>query len=160
MRRRDKRFVLTMLLAGGLTFPSGTGLANESVPPRSPSDDAVLAVEAEVMNAYNSGDPALAASRYAIDAYVFIPGQPAKHGRAAIMANIARFMQDPNFKLEYRNERVTVAASDDLATTRGDLKVTYTDRETRQPRTSASSYLLVLRRDATSGWQVLEDISF
>jgi ketosteroid isomerase-like protein len=112
------------------------------------------------MNSYNGGDPALAARHYATDAFVFIPGQPVTHGRDAIMANIARFMQDENFKLGYENERVSVAASNDLAHTRGKLRVTYTDPKTRAARTITSNYLLVMRRDPQSGWQVIEDISF
>lgn len=76
------------------------------------------------------------------------------------MANIARFMQDANFKLSYENERVSVAGSNDFAHTRGKLHATYTDPKTRTARTIRSNYPLVMRRDPQSGWQVVEDISF
>ena len=69
-------------------------------------------------------------------------------------------MRDANFKLGYKNETLSVAASNDVAYTRGKLQVTYTDPETRAARTINSNYLLVLRRESKLGWQVVEDISF
>lgn len=160
MSTTGMRFFAPILLAG-CTLNQGVSASAE--PPTnvlSSPERAVRAFEAEVMNSFNGGDAALAARHYATDAFVFIPDQPVTHGRDAIMANIARFMQDENFKLGYRNERVSVAASNDLAHTRGKLQVTYTDPKTRAARTITSNYLLVMRRDPQSGWQVVEDISF
>ena len=67
------------------------------------------------MNSYNGDDAKRAASFYANDAFVFVPGQPSVRGRDAIAANIARYMQDPHFALGYTNELTTVSASGDLA---------------------------------------------
>ena len=120
----------------------------------------VRAFEAEVMGAYNRGDAARAASHYATDAFVFIPNQPPTTGRAAIAANIARFMQDPNFRLGYVNQSTEVSSSSDLAYTRGKLTVTYSDPKANAPRTINSNYLLVMRRKPGSEWQIVEDISF
>ena len=160
MSRTSMRLLAPALLAGCTLMQSGSASAEAPTNMPSRAEQAVRAFEAEVMNSYNSGDAALAARHYAMDAFVFIPGQPVTHGRNAIMANIARFMQDSNFRLGYENERVSVAASNDFAHTRGKLQVTYTDPKTRAVRTTTSNYLLVMRRDPLSGWQVLEDISF
>lgn len=154
------RLLAPVLLAGCALMPGGSASAEAPTDMPSSPEQAVLAFEAEVMSSYNGGNAALAARHYATDAFVFIPGQPATRGREAIMANIARFMQDANFKLGYENERVSVAASNDFAHTRGKLHVTYTDPKTRAARTTSGNYLLVMRRDPNTGWQVLEDISF
>ena len=153
------RLLLPVLLLG-IVVMTPPAFADTPVQTNSSDEQAVLAFEAAVMSSYNRGDAAAAANHYAIDALVYIPGQPTKVGRNAIAANIARFMQDANFKLGYKNDLVSVAASNDLARTRGMLEVTYTDPQTRSARTITSNYLLVLRRDPKDGWQVVEDISF
>ena len=160
MSRTSMRLLAPVLLAGCTLIQGDSASAEASTNTPSSSEHDLRAFEAEVMNSYNGGNATLAARHYAMDAFVFIPGQPATHGRSAITANIARFMQDPNFKLGYKNERASVAASNDLAHTRGKLQVTYTDPKTRAARTITSNYLLVMRRDPQSGWQVVEDISF
>jgi ketosteroid isomerase-like protein len=160
MLRTGMRLLSPVLLAGCIVMQSGAASAEAPTHMPSSSEQAVLAFEAEVMNSYNGGDAALAARHYAADAFVFIPGQPVTRGRASIAANIVRFMQDANFKLGYKNERVSVAVSNDLAHTRGKLQVTYTDPKTRAARTITSNYLLVMRRDPQFSWQVVEDISF
>ena len=123
-------------------------------------EQTVRAFEAEVFSAYNHRDADLAAGHYASDAWVFIPGQQVARGREAIAANIARFMKDPNFKLGYTNEKLCVAANNDMAYSRGKLQVSYTDPKTQAVRTITSNYLLVMRKDSKAGWQVVEDISF
>jgi uncharacterized protein (TIGR02246 family) len=123
-------------------------------------EDYVRSFEAEVMNSYNSGDAARAASHYADDALVFVPEQPPAKGRDAIAKNIARFMQDPRFRLDYVNDLIVIAASGDLAYTRGKLIVTYTDPLTKNARKTNSNYLLIVRKKPSARWEVVEDISF
>jgi ketosteroid isomerase-like protein len=120
----------------------------------------VLAFEAKVMDSYNQGDAVRAAGLYAKDAYVVGQEPTPTRGRDRIATNISRFMRDPNFALSYVNEIVGVSASGDLAYTRGKLKVTVTDRKTNSAQAFTGSYILVMRREATSGWQVVEDISY
>lgn len=139
------RLLAPVLIAGCTLIQGGSASAQAPTNMLSSPEQAVRAFEAEVMTSYNGGDAALAARHCATDAFVFIPGQPATRGREAIMASIARFMQDANFKLGYKNERVSVAASNDFAHTRGTLQVTYTEPETRAARTVTSNYLLVMR---------------
>lgn len=123
-------------------------------------EQSVRSFEVEVFSAYNQGNAARAARHYASDAWQFIPGQSPSSGREAIAENITRFMQDPNFKLGYTNEVLSVAASNDVAYTRGKLQVSFTDPKTQAARTITSNYLLMMRRDPQVGWQVVEDISF
>lgn len=150
---------LLMLAAPNFTGGCIAGAPTPSRPPTSVQQE-VRAFEAEVMKSYNRGNAAQAASHYANNAFVFIPGQPPTRGREAISANITRFMQDPNFRLAYKNEALEVTASNDLAYTRGTLQVTYTDKQSGAVRTTNGNYLLVLQREPDLGWQVVEDISF
>lgn len=143
------------LIGGGcVSTPRSHGVAAAQL------EAEVRSFEAAVFSAYNGDDPARAATFYANDAFVFVPDQPHTKGREAIAANIARYMQDPHFALGYVNELTHVSASGDLAYTRGKLTVTYTDRRTKAARTIKSSYLLVMRREPSAVWQVVEDISF
>lgn len=152
--------LLPPLIFCGCMLQSGPASAEAPTLVSASYEQAVRSFEAEVMNSYNQGDAAQAARHYATNAVQFIPGQPTTRGRDAITSNIARFMQDANFKLGYKNETLSVAAGNDLAYTRGKLQVTYTDPKTRAARTINSNYLLVMSRDPKSGWQVVEDISF
>ena len=159
MATAGTRSFLPLILLSSVLHAAPATPAGSDKPTRS-SEQNVRDFESEVFSAYNQTDAARAAHHYAKDAWVFIPGQPSVRGREAIGANIARFMKDPNFKLGYTNGVVSVSASNDLAYTRGRLQVTYTDPKTQAARTITSNYMLVMRRDAEAGWQIVEDISF
>jgi ketosteroid isomerase-like protein len=123
-------------------------------------ENGVRAFEAEVLGSYNRGDPARAASYYAADAVAFVPNKPPIIGREAITADIARYAKDPNFRLSYVNKAISVSASSDLAYTRGEWTMIRTDPKVNSARTINGNYLLVMRRQPSSEWQVVEDISF
>ncbi len=144
----------SLLLLGCAAIPHPPSAASASV------ESGVRAFEAEVFASYNGGDAARAASHYAADAVSFIPNKPPINGREAIAADIALYTQDPNFRLGYVNKAIKVSASSDLAYTRGQWTVTYTDPKANSARTINGNYLLVMRRQPSSEWQVVEDISF
>jgi ketosteroid isomerase-like protein len=159
---KTSRDLLVMLVWGAPYLLLSGCVATSDRPSTAPAslERDVRAFEAEVFASYNGGDAARAARHYAADAYVFIPNQPPAQGRDAVAANIARYMEDPNFRLDYVNQSTEVSASSDLAYTRGRLSVTYTDSQANSARTVNSNYLLVMRRQPGSGWQVIDDISF
>jgi ketosteroid isomerase-like protein len=154
------RLLMALIFLTSLSAHGASALAGGSHEAEASPEQAVRSFEAEVFSAYNQGDATLAAGHYASDAWVFIPDQPVARGREAIAANIARFMKDPNFKLGYTNETLSVAANNDKAYSRGKLQVSYTDPKTQAARTITSNYLLIMRKDSRVGWQVVEDISF
>jgi ketosteroid isomerase-like protein len=55
------------------------------------------------------------------------------------------------------SDRIQVAASGDLAYTRGHYSMTMTDPVSRKPAASGGSYLTVWRRQADGGWKAVED---
>jgi ketosteroid isomerase-like protein len=142
------------LLLGCAATPQPPSAINASL------ENGVRAFEAEVLGSYNGDDPAQAASYYAANAVAFIPNKPPIIGREAITADIARYAKDPNFRLDYVNKAITVSASSDLAYTRGEWTMIRTDPKTNSAHTINGNYLLIMRRQPSSEWQVVEDISF
>lgn len=160
MSKRGAKLLAMVVLAGPFLLLSGCAVTPPPTAVGASLEDDVRAFEAEVMASYNRGDAARAASHYAPDAFVFIPNQPPTRGRDAIALNIARFMRDPNFRLGYVNQSTDVSDASDMAYTRGQLTVSYTDPTTNSVSTINSNYLLVMRRRPGSEWRIVEDISF
>jgi ketosteroid isomerase-like protein len=63
----------------------------------------------------------------------------------------------PDLKVQFASDRIQVAASGDLAYTRGHYTMTMTDPATRKPAASGGSYLTVWRKQADGGWKAVED---
>jgi uncharacterized protein (TIGR02246 family) len=113
--------------------------------------------EAGMLAAWKAKDPAKVAGFYADDAVVAVPGEPAQRGAAAIRAATDTDLKDPAFALDFANEKTQVAASGDMAYTRGTFRVTFTDPATKKPRTEAGSYLTVFRKQDDGSWKAIED---
>jgi ketosteroid isomerase-like protein len=64
---------------------------------------------------------------------------------------------DPNLKITFAADRVQVAASGDLAYSRGHYTMQLTDKGTSKPVTSTGSYLTVYKKEADGSWKAVED---
>ena len=113
--------------------------------------------EAKWNQAYAAHDAATLAGAYADDAALANPGAPLVTGLDAIRKETAAFAADPNLKVQFASDRIQVAASGDLAYTRGHYTMTMTDPATRKPAASSGSYLTVWRRQSDGGWKAVED---
>lgn len=113
--------------------------------------------EARWNAAYASHDAEALAGAYADDAALANPGSALVTGRAAIRKETAAFASDPNLKVQFAADRIQVAASGDLAYTRGHYTLTMTDPETNKPANSAGSYLTVWQKQADGSWKAVED---
>ena len=60
-------------------------------------------------------------------------------------------------KVDFATDRVIVAKSGELASSRGHYTMTYTDPGTKKPKTESGSYLTVYRKAADGSWQAVED---
>lgn len=107
--------------------------------------------------AYAAHDANALAAAYADDAALANPGSPLVTGRGAILRETAAFASDPNLKVVFAADRIQVAASGDLAYTRGHYSLTMTDPETKQPANSAGSYLTVWKKQGDGNWRAVED---
>ena len=107
--------------------------------------------------AYASRDAATLAGAYADDAALANPGSPLVTGIDAIRKETGNFASDPNLRVQFASDRIQVAASGDLAYTRGHYTMTTTNPATRRPEDSAGSYLTVWQRQSDGTWKAVED---
>jgi ketosteroid isomerase-like protein len=117
----------------------------------------VKQTEAGMLAAFKARDAAKLTSYYADDAVVATPERAAANGRAAIAGITGDDLKDPGFSLDFTNERTEVAASGDLAFTRGSFRVTYTDPATRKVQNGAGNYVTVFRKQDDGSWKAVAD---
>lgn len=113
-------------------------------------------IEAQWAKNYAARDAAALASLYSADGAVANPGVPLLEG-AEIRPMLDQFVADPNANVEFASDRVQVAASGDLAYTRGRFTMRSTDPATKQPRTDTGNYLTVWKKQADDSWKAVED---
>jgi uncharacterized protein (TIGR02246 family) len=117
---------------------------------------AIRAKEAGWMEAYNKHDATTLAAQFAEDGASANPG-------AALLSTAAdrkKFLEgvtaDPALKVDFSSDRIIVAASGDLASSRGHYSFTFTDPATKKPKTESGNYLTVYRK-ADGKWLAVED---
>ena len=120
---------------------------------------AVESLENAMLADFRARDASKLTSHYAGDAVVATPGRPAAKGIDAIRRINSQDLSDPNFKLDFRNERTDVADSGDLAFTQGSFNVTYTDIKSGKPASGGGTYLTVFRKQPDGSWKAVADIS-
>jgi uncharacterized protein (TIGR02246 family) len=113
--------------------------------------------EAKWNAAYAARDSEALAGAYATDAALANPGSELVTGTVGIRREVAAFASDPNLKVDFAADRIQVAASGDLAYTRGHYKLTSTDPDTKKPADSAGSYLTVWQKQSDGNWKAVED---
>jgi ketosteroid isomerase-like protein len=118
--------------------------------------DEVKAREAQWQKDYSSKDLEALAATYTDDAAIAGPGDPLATSDSERRKAIQGLISDPNFALTFSSDRVIVAKSGDLASSRGHYSLTMTDKATNKPATSTGSYLTVYKRD-DGKWKAVED---
>jgi ketosteroid isomerase-like protein len=108
---------------------------------------------------WKSGDPAKVAAHYAQGATVMIPGAAPMVGQPAILAGVKGAMDDPGFSLTFASDKVDIAASGDLAATRGTYRETAQDPKTHAAATITGSYVTVYKPQADGAWKAVWDIT-
>lgn len=121
------------------------------------AEQAVKDVEQATLRDWRSKKADAVASHYASDATTYLAGQAPMVGADQIKAGIGRFLQDANFSIDFANKQTVVAASGDLAYTKGAYRVTYTDPKTKQPAREEGNYVTVFRKQADGSWKAVED---
>src|SRR5438128_695144 len=113
--------------------------------------------EARWNEAYRKRDAAALAGAYADDAALANPGAALVSGKEAIRKETAGYAADPNLRVQFASDRIQVAASGDLAYTRGHYSLTMTDPKTTKPTISTGSYLTVWKKQPDGTWTAVED---
>jgi len=133
--------------------------------PDKPAFDAAHAVDSirtgEVnWNAdWKSGDPGKVAAHYAQEAVVMMPGEAPVTGVEAIRAGTQKDMDDPGFSLTFNSDKVDVAASGDLAVSRGAFTLTATDPATKAAATTTGTFVTVYKPQSDGSWKAIWDIA-
>jgi uncharacterized protein (TIGR02246 family) len=110
-------------------------------------------------HAYARRDAAALSGMYADDAALANPDSDVASGKEAIAKQLEDVEKDPNFRLEFRSDRIQVAKSGDLAYSRGRYTMTVTDPRRNGPYTSKGNYLTVWQKQADGSWKAVEDIA-
>lgn len=121
------------------------------------AEQAVKDVEAASLADWKAKRADGVASHYASDATFYISGQTPMAGAAHIQPAVAGMLKDANFSLDYTNGQTMVAASGDMAYTKGTYHVTYTDPKTKQKATEDGNYVTVFRKQGDGSWKIVED---
>jgi uncharacterized protein (TIGR02246 family) len=156
------RLLTGAVLAAGLTLagcqPGGGAAGNEAAAAApGAAADAVKQAEQAMLAGWKAKDAAKVAGLYAEDAVVAVPGMPAAKGRDAIAKDIAADLKDPAFSIDFANEATEVAASGELAYTRGTFRVGFTDPATKRPTTQTGNYVTVFQKGSDGSWKAVAD---
>ena len=96
---------------------------------------------------------------YADDGYFVAPGINPASGGTEIRQTYAKGLGDPNFAISFASDKMDVAASGDLAYTRGRFTEKYSDPKTNQPVSEKGSYITVYKKQADGSWKAVEDFA-
>lgn len=119
--------------------------------------DEIKAKETQWLTDYRSKDVAALAEQYADDGAIAGPGDPLATSGADRRKLLQTMTSDPNFALTFGSDRILVAKSGDLASSRGHFSLTMTDKATNKPVTTTGSYLTVFKRQDDGSWKAVED---
>jgi ketosteroid isomerase-like protein len=119
--------------------------------------DGIKAQEAQWEKDYAAKDINALAGHYADDAALAGPGDPVATSDAERRKALQGFVTDPNLKLSFASDRIEVAQSGDLASSRGHYSLTMTDKATNKPVNSTGTYLTVYKKQADGSWKAIED---
>ena len=146
---------LILALAAGLVG------CNSSASPKvdtAKEEAAIRATEKGWMEAYNKHDANALAGQYDDDGAIANPGVAVATHASARRAMVDAAAADPALKVDFASDRITVANSGELAASRGHYTMTFTDPETKKPKTESGSYLTVYRKAGDGNWKALEDV--
>ena len=108
---------------------------------------------------WKSGDPGKVAAHYAPQAIVMVPGQAPVSGLEAIRAMAQKSMDDPAFNLAFSSDKVDMAASGDLAASRGTFTLTATDPATKARTTTTGAFVTVYKPQPDGSWKAQWDMA-
>lgn len=128
----------------------------KAAPDTGADEAAIKAQEVQWAADWKAKDAAKLAAHYDAAATALQPMTPAMTG-PAIATSLGEAVKDPALKLEFTNESVTVAASGDLAFSRGKFTQTATDPKTKKPATIHGAYVTVYRKQADGSWKAVAD---
>ena len=147
-------------LALAVAAASSFGAAHAAAVDTAKIAAAIKADEAAWGVAYAARDAVKVAGFMSKDAISMFQDTPNLTSAAASLADMKKGFKDPDpaWAFSLSNVSVDVAASGDLAVTRGTWKVTYTDTKTKKVMTSGGNYVNVYKPQADGAWKITLDM--
>lgn len=121
--------------------------------------DAISADEKKMNEQFKGKDLEGLLGHYADDAFFIAPGLKGASSSTEIRKDYADALNDKNFNVTFGSDKMDVAASGDLAYTRGHFTETYTDPKTNKIVTDSGSYITVYKKQADGSWKAEEDFA-
>lgn len=155
---------LPAFLAGAAALAILSGCSQQAAKAADPAQTAAVAAqikasEASWVKEYANRDVNRAVAHYAGDAVLMPAGMDRMSGPKAIRGGLEALTKDPNFQLTFAAERVEVAASGDLAYTRGTYRMQLTDPKTKKPHVETGNYITTYKKQADGSWKVVDDMA-
>ena len=122
-------------------------------------EQSIRAKETAWMDAYNKHDGNGLASQYEDEASLAANGTALMTDAVGRQLFLDGMAADAALKVDFASDRIIVAASGDLASSRGHYTMTFTDPVTKQPKTENGNYLTVYRKAADGSWKAVEDFT-
>jgi ketosteroid isomerase-like protein len=119
--------------------------------------ESIKAQEVAWEKGYADKDINVLAGQYADDAALINPGEPVATSDVDRRKALGALITDPNLKLNFAADRVTVASAGDLATSRGHYTLTMTDKASGKPVTSSGTYVTVYKKQPDGAFKAVED---
>jgi uncharacterized protein (TIGR02246 family) len=154
-------------LVSGLTVAGATALAimmSGCAKAPGPADaasvkTALQADEKNWLDEFKKGNLEAIAGHYADDAYFATSAGPAANGSTQIRRFFANGLTDKSFKITLSSDKMDVAASGDLAYSRGHFSEQYTDPKTGKVMSDSGSFLSVYKKQEDGSWKMVEDFA-
>jgi uncharacterized protein (TIGR02246 family) len=145
-------------LIGGLVWLAGCRPA--APPPDTRAADAEAIHRLEVQWSRDSEDKNLEAlvAHYSEDAIVYSPDSAPLRGKDAIRKGFAEAHKIPGFSLTWKDEKVEVSRSGDVAYSRGPYVFKMTGPK-GEPVVQHGHYVAVWKKQADGAWKAIEDIA-
>jgi uncharacterized protein (TIGR02246 family) len=117
----------------------------------------ILETDAAYMKAVQAKDAAAAAGVFAEDGASNAPGMPRSEGRAAVAKELEEYFKQPRLSISWKNSKVVISESGDLAYTTGTSETTKPDAKGK-PVLEKGKFVTVWKKQAGGSWKVVEDI--
>lgn len=151
------------ILAGGVILLALAGCSNAPDPVAAVdipgATAAIKTTEANMLAGYKAKDVNKIAAQYAPTATLYIAGQQPLLGATAIGLWDENALKDPNFAIDFNNQATVVAKSGDLAYTKGNYTMAYTNPLTKKLVNEAGNYVTVFQKQPDGSWKAVEDIA-
>lgn len=147
-----------VMLTVGLSGCSDAGKRSDAKADVESIKQAIKADEAKWQADLKRKDNEALVQHYADGAYFVTPAGAAE-GSTPIRKVFAEAGADPAFAIDFASDKISVAASGDMAYSRGHFTERYTDRKSGKVMTDSGSYLSVYTKQSDGSWKVVEDFA-